>query len=228
MQSENVSIETPDENALLAGANALLSGAQAYVIDSAPVYEAAAVELAAIKKKAKELDDERKSLTKPLDEVKGRIMNLFRRPLEVLANAEAVLKRGMLGFQQEQGRRQAAADAEARRIAAAETERLQREQEREAKKLEKKGDVEGAAAVRSVPPPPVPIVAATIEAPKIRGVSTREVWKARVVNATLVPREYLVVNEKMLADVAKATKGQLVIAGVEFYSEQVLASGRAS
>lgn len=73
------------------------------------------------------------------------------------------------------------------------------------------------------------VAAPTVQAyiPPVEGISRRTVWKARVVDVSLVPREYLLVNEQMLAKVAQATKGSVAIPGVEFYSEQTLASARA-
>ena len=73
------------------------------------------------------------------------------------------------------------------------------------------------------------VVAPKVEAyiPPVVGQSSRTIWKARVVDAALVPREYLVVNEKMLDQVAGATKGKLTVPGVEFFSEQIM-SARAA
>lgn len=228
MTNETVTIAAPEAATLITDATGVLTSAEAYAIDSAPMYQLAAEELQGIKKRVKDLNDRRVFITKPLDEAKARVMDLFRRPLEILGQAETLLKRSMLNYQNEQERLRQERETEARRAAAEETERLRREQEKQAAKLEKKGNVEEAAAVRAAPVAPVPVVVAPVETPKVKGISTREVWKARVVDAARVPREYLVVNDKMLAQVAQATKGQLVIPGVEFYSEQVLASGRAS
>jgi hypothetical protein len=52
------------------------------------------------------------------------------------------------------------------------------------------------------------------------GESVRITRKARVVNLSLVPREYLMVNEKMLDIAAKTSRGPSTIPGVEFYEER--------
>jgi chromosome segregation ATPase len=44
-------------------------------------------------------------------------------------------------------------------------------------------------------PAPVPVVA---EAPKVEGVQTRKVWKATVTQEALLPREYMVVDQKKI------------------------------
>lgn len=69
---------------------------------------------------------------------------------------------------------------------------------------------------------PAPTISPTIEKPS--GISMKKNWKARITNADLVPRNYMIVNEKMLDGIAKSTKGALKIEGVEFYSEDILAS----
>lgn len=63
------------------------------------------------------------------------------------------------------------------------------------------------------------------EQPKVAGISTRKAWKARVVNVRQLPREYLIANDKMLAAFAEATKGEIPVAGVEFYAEDVMSAG---
>ena len=70
------------------------------------------------------------------------------------------------------------------------------------------------------------VVAPKVEAyiPPVVGQSSRTVWKARVVDAFLVPREYLMVNEKVLDQVANATKGKVPIPGVQFYAEQIMSA----
>ena len=62
--------------------------------------------------------------------------------------------------------------------------------------------------------------------PPVVGQYTKTVWKARVTDKQIVPDEYKVVDQAMLDKMAQATKGQVPIAGVEFYSETVMV-GRA-
>lgn len=60
------------------------------------------------------------------------------------------------------------------------------------------------------------------EIPIVQGLHNRTIWRARVVNAKLVPDEYKVINDKALQAFARATKGQVPLAGVEFYPEHGL------
>ena len=72
---------------------------------------------------------------------------------------------------------------------------------------------------------PTAIVADSYRRPS--GLSSSVIWKARVTNIDLVPRSYLIANQAALDGVAKATKGEIKIDGVEFYSETSMRSGRA-
>ena len=63
--------------------------------------------------------------------------------------------------------------------------------------------------------------------PPVAGQYTKTVWKARVTDKKAVPDEYKVVDTAMLDKMAQATKGQVPVAGVEFYSETVMV-GRAT
>lgn len=70
------------------------------------------------------------------------------------------------------------------------------------------------------------VIAPKVEAyiPPVVGQFSKTVWKARVVDANSLPREYTLPNQAMLDKMAAATKGQVPIQGVEFYSEQVMAA----
>jgi len=71
------------------------------------------------------------------------------------------------------------------------------------------------------------VVAPKVEAyiPPVVGQHTRERWCVEIVDAALVPREFLIVDEKALNAVANATKGKLIIPGVKFYSKRIMAGG---
>lgn len=223
--------------------------ALAYEIDSAGMYTAAGDELRSIATRKKEIDELRLSLTRPLDESKKRIMDLFRAPVSRLEEAEGLLRKGMLTWKQKEDARIAAERAEAERKAREERERLAAEAAeaaRRAAELEAAGDAEAAAEaaaeaeaaqieaelaeVAPVAPPVVPTA-------KADGISSRVTWKAEVTDfAALVIAAgkaaeagdqtmlaYLTANTTALGQVAKALKGQARIAGVRIYSEESLA-----
>lgn len=65
------------------------------------------------------------------------------------------------------------------------------------------------------------------EPQKIAGISNRETWRFEVLDASLVPREFLTVDEHKIRKYVAAMKGDAKIAGVRIYSEKILASGAA-
>jgi hypothetical protein len=116
----------------------------------------------------------------------------------------------------EQRKLQAEADEKARK----EKERLEREAAKlKTPELREERLAQAAAVV-------APVVTVAPMAEKQKGESTRKIWKARVVDAAKVPRQWLMVNEKALDAYAKATKGVSPVSGVEFYEESQLAIGK--
>jgi hypothetical protein len=75
-----------------------------------------------------------------------------------------------------------------------------------------------------------PIVAPAIapvekQTPKVSGVSYREVWKFRIVNPSLIPREYLAVDDSKIGQVVRAMKGATKIPGIVAYADKQVAAG---
>ena len=57
--------------------------------------------------------------------------------------------------------------------------------------------------------------------PKVEGVVFREVWKFRITNEELIPREYMTPDELTIGKIVRALKGQTNIPGIEVYKERV-------
>lgn len=240
--------------------------ALAIKVDSPEMYEIAGDELRGIVTRRKQIEELRLSITRPMDAAKARVMDLFREPTDRLGQAESLLRDEMSAYQRaerekaEALRREAEAKAAAER---AEQERQQREAEAaqrkaqaEAEEARKAGDAEAAAAAEAAAveaaadaeeaqeqieladiAPPQPI--ATI-APKAAGVSTRQNWKAEVIDfkaLVLAAAErakagddfllgFLLPNDKALGMAAKSMQRKLVIPGVRVYAEDVLSVRR--
>ena len=216
-------VNDPKALALAQEAETTLTLAKEYLIDGPEMYGLAAEELKAIKSKARDLDEMRKSMTRPLDDAKKRIMDFFNKPLAFLTEAESLIKRSMLTYDREQERKRKEEEDRLRAAARAEQERLQKEAEEKAAQLAADGKTEQAIEAAVVPVVPLPTV--HVEQPKIAGISRRQNWKARVVDPMKVPRQFLTVDEKALNAYAKATKGEVPVDGVEFYAEDVIAAG---
>ena len=188
-----------------------------YEILTTRAYTDAGSDLKEIKAKRKELDTLRKSLTKPLDESKKRIMDFFRKPLDCLKVAEASVSSAMVAWAKEEELQRKAEEDRLRELQRKEAARLARL----AEAAEKRGDTKKAAefdnrseevafAAPVIPP----------KTTKVAGLAMVEVWKYRITDVNKIPREYMIPNETMLGQTARTTKGLIKVEGVEFYSEE--------
>jgi hypothetical protein len=78
-----------------------------------------------------------------------------------------------------------------------------------------------AAAIIAEPVyvPPVVLQKTT---PKLAGGPVyRTIWKFRIVNESLIPRQYMVPDEKAIGGVVRSTQGKINIPGIEAYEERV-------
>ena len=117
----------PDSANLAARAQQALTFAQSFEITSAEDYGLAADELRAIKVRANRLEEQRTSITGPINAGLKAVNNLFRAPAEFLAQGERVYKGKMLAWDQEQERLARIEREKAEAIAAAERRRLEEE-----------------------------------------------------------------------------------------------------
>lgn len=192
-------------------------------IDNQDQYDNAAGVMREIKAHAKRLDETRKAMTRPLDEAKYRIMQFFRNPEEVLANAERAIRTAMIAFdrkrQEEIEAARRLAEAHARELERAEKERLALEAERA---LAEGAAIKAMEAIAKAET--LQVAAPVINAPKTEGISYRTLWKARVVDFSKLADEFKLPNEKKLGELARSQKGANPPEGVEFYSEKVIAA----
>ena len=107
-------------------------------------YQDAAEQLKAIKGLEKEIEVERKSVTRPIDDAKKGVMDFFRGPSNALRSSESAIKRAMTDWDREQERIRRAEEARLQEIARKEQEKLRRAAER----AEKAGREEKAEALR--------------------------------------------------------------------------------
>jgi septal ring factor EnvC (AmiA/AmiB activator) len=155
--------------------------------------------------------------------------------LQAIKDEENRLERERLAAEAEKKRKEeekAKADAEAARQLAEDAEdnssninreRLiaeANEKERIAEEAKREAEAKEKEAARVKSELPKITVASTVT--KQAGESVRITWKARVINASLVPRTYLMVNETALDKQAKATQNTVQIPGVEFYEEKTM------
>ena len=168
-----------------------------------------------------------------------------------LIDAELRVKRAISDYElrraQEAEAARVAAETEARRVAV-ERDHLQREAEaravreaetlrtQEAARLRAAGRPKAAARTLAAPLdivpsrvdlPAVPVYREPERAP-MNGASTRTIWKFRITGTSLVPRQYLIVDEDAVGAVVRALKERTSIPGIEVYSEVSVAVSRTS
>lgn len=138
-----------------------------------------------------------------------------------LDGAERKIKAAVMSYDREQ---EAIRQAEQRRLQAEADEAARRERERLEKQAAKlKTPEKREAVLEQAAMVAAPVIQLAPVAPKVEGVSVRKTWKARVVDEAKIPREFLMVNERALDAYAKATKGKMQVAGVEFYEAETMA-----
>lgn len=211
---DSVPVVMPDKAALQADANSMLELSKSYTIDNCTDRRFAAEDLLTIKRKAKELEDLRKDITRPLDASKKAVMNLFRGPQDWLKEAENTLKCKVMEW-----------DHKAEMMLEAAQEKFNAQADAERARLEAEGDFLEAEML------PTPI--ANMGSGDVDGVYYTQTWKAEVVDkfeliqAVLerkVPDDILTVNTTVLNAAARQLKDRLShhIPGTKSYQEKVL------
>lgn len=208
---------------------ALYDGAKKIQVITADDYTNAGQILKEVKGKSKQLDELRKSMTRPLDDSKKKIMEFFRPAEEKLAEAARIISKPMIEWetQQERNRREAERIAQEEAQKRAEEEALQL-----AVEVEQSGDTELAEQIISQPVQ-VPVVKIASAVPKTNGTFSRETWKAEVVDIKAlasavasgkVPAEALQANMPFLNQMARSFKGGLNYPGVRAIAEKSITS----
>lgn len=184
-------------------------------------YEQSAELLRKIKEKSRNLETIRRGLTKGIDDTKKKIMDLFRGPIEKLNQAETHIKKLMIDYVNEQKCKQIIEENKMRELA----DKKRSELEMKSKKaLENGNEIQSkkyAAQAENIVQPTLPS-----PVNKINGINIRRIWKARIVNTNVIPREYLIPNIDALNKIAIETKGNKIIPGVAFYFEESLAASK--
>lgn len=201
----------PETIALVNNAGSLVAEAKPITITSAIDYTVAAEQMQKVKGISKSLDAARKELTKPLDEEKTKIMDQFKPLIGALYDAECLIKKGMIAFDQEQDRLRRIAEAEAAERARKEREKL----EAQALKAAEKGKDEKAEALieqaASVVAAPVPALAPV----SVSGIAKKMEYSAEVTDLLALvkavaegraPINMLQADMKVLNGLAKSLK----------------------
>lgn len=185
-----------EATALMLQAQQVAAAVPAMTITTAEEYHQAAAGLIELKTRWKLVEDKRTSLVKPLNDVVKSINGMFKPVLDQWDRTMDVVKRAMHEYQ--------VRDAEEKRKAL-----------EEAAKLAQQGETgqEFHALVAQGSSMPA----------KATGISTRVMWRWRVVDASAVPREYLCVDVTKVDEAVKNGKESVKIPGIEVYREEIMA-----
>ena len=171
-------------------AEASLDFIKRYEIESGAQFAGAVRMVAEIKSRWNELDAKRKAYTSKLAEIVDQFNGEFKPGLEALKQAEKVLKDKLAGYARTQAEQRAALLIVASGAAEA-------------------GDQSKADALIAE--------AAECEVPEVKGCAIKEVWTGEVADASQIPREYLIPDEKTLKAMTKARKCDPKIPGWRAY-----------
>lgn len=181
---------------MLAQAQQVAAAVPALSISNAAEYLQAGQGLVEIKSRWKAVEEKRTSLVKPLNDVVKNINAMFKPVLDQWDTTMDVVKRAMLDYQVRE------ADAQRKALEAAATMAQQGQTGQEFHALVAQGSA-------------MPV--------KPQGITSRVIWRWKVTDAALVPREYLCVDASKLDAVVKEAKEGVKIPGIEVYREEVMA-----
>jgi uncharacterized protein YdiU (UPF0061 family) len=137
----------------------------------------------------------------------------YTEPLEA---AERVVKSKMGTFiSQEETKRREQED----RLRREAIERSQAAQLQAAVDAEERGEKDVAEAILDARPM-APIVKVDRSDLKVEGVSKVTIWRFRIVNPKLIPREFLIPDEKAIGAVVRQSREATSIPGIEVYPEE--------
>lgn len=189
---KKVELTVPTSVELMGPADAAYRDAVEVVIDCDEMRDVAVEERNAIKKRWNDLEDQRKTITKPLLAAKEAVDALFKPALARLESARMTLDNAVLSYnaeqikkqREEQARLEAAAAAERKRMeaeaakAAAEAEALaaqaaQATDAAEAERLQHEADARAEAAAAAATTSAMIVAPVAQAAPKMVGASTR-------------------------------------------------------
>jgi len=200
------------------------------LVENQQQYEFAADLIGDISSRIADHDAMRKKLKAPILEAGRNVDNLFRRPLESGREMKEIVKNKMLSYLQVVNEQKKIEEDRAARLAG----ELKDKAEKEAIELMEKGEDEAAQEVLdNVDLTPVPFN--VIEPPKVKGISTRANWKARVTdlhklvravaNGT-APITLLMVDMAAANVYAKCVRDSLTVPGLSFYNNVSITAKR--
>ena len=184
----------------------LLAACQTISVKDQESFTLAEVGLKRITATAKQIEEQRKEITKPIDDAKKKVMAVVEIAVEPLETQKSRLKKEMAAF-----------------VAKLEAERAQAERDRMA---------EEAARVEAADADPFGFgidamaIAPVVQPPQLQRIAStvKKVWRFEIENPSLVPREFCSPDERKLREYVQREKESAAIAGVRTWEETTVQS----
>lgn len=223
-----VKIDPKQERELTSTVHQAVEYANALKITSPEKFEEACEYLKEVKKRKTGVEGFFKPLVDAAHAAHKALTSRRSEFTDPLDNAERTLKSKIAVYTQEQEKKRK--DEEDRKLAAARDreEKERKELEEKAEKARAAGKTELADQLQQKAETHT-VVVPTVESktPEVKGVGTKTVWYAEVIDKSKVPDEYKIVDVACLNRIAAAMKGQNPPPGVVFKSRtEVVASRR--
>ncbi len=220
-----VQAEPTIENEQKSSAMKILEQARYLNITSAADYEAAAEFAKQVKALSKRIKDYWAPLKKAARDAWQSLVDREKELLKPLEQAEAEVKTKMAAYQRKVQEEERAARELAEKLKREEAERLLAEA---AKAAEQGNEMESEILLAQAEIMEASQPAVQMQTPKATGVSTRTLYRARIIDESKVPVEVagVVIRPVDLAAInklAQASKGKVQIPGIEIYEEQSVA-----
>jgi len=214
-----ITVPFPETGELRSRSDLILSRAQSLVIDSPGAFEQTSQDLKLLRAHRQRIKEAFEEPKRAAHAAHKAVVDAIKEHDSPLLQAETIIMKKLRGFRAEQERVRREKEQAIRKER--EAQQLA-EQERQAALLKQQGREEEARAVEDAPivvaPPTLPP-----EVPEVKGVQYRKIWKWRLLDAEAVPRQWLMLNEKLINAHVRATKGATRIPGIEVYEDDTVA-----
>lgn len=211
-------IAPPDTKAIEQEAHSLVTTANAMTVESQQDMELAGDFLKRCKAATKTLDDAYDGIIKRAHEAHKAAVAKKKELAKPFDDAVQIVKRKVGAYTAEQERIRREEEARLREEA---RKKAEEEALALADELEQAGDPEAAQAVIETPVHAAPVVVPS-RVQKVSGISNRVNWKFRIVNASAIPRQYLIPDEKAIGAHGRSMKDRANIPGVEFFPDETV------
>lgn len=223
--TEQLATRPPEEAKLDREVSLIEQRASSVVITSDVDFAAAGEMTKQVKEMQKQVTDYWEPMRKSTYDAYTAVNQHKKEMLDPLAKAEKILKTKMSDYSKEQERIRREQEEARRRAAQEEFERKMAE----ATEAEANGDALGAEMAMAEAEVAEGIVVGNVQAqpPKVKGVTQTKTWKITGIDKAKVPVEFAgmelrPVDEKLVLQLIKASKGKIAIPGVTYEEDLII------